>query len=421
MDIKGIVALDDREAIMAGPGLPVSRSDPAKDQWDDRVLARLRQAMADRDLDALLVVRAENVCWLTHWWDHGQMTLMPSEENAWVVVPREGEPFGLGTGAVSWGMEMPTRPNWLKQMYAFDMASFDGEAQPTCRLLKHQGLGKGRIGIEVEWMPYQYVRLLQEQLPEVEFDGSDAIFYQLRSEKSAFEIEIIRKAVGVFNESLEVAVEHLSRNRDIERAMRVLSTEMAARNGRAAIVPTCQQYGFGWLGEDSQDGRIARDWFNAKTYDPETELFRGDFCMTYEGYWVDLSLYEWINPDKARSQRAQIHEQQQRLDEMQLLMNRAIRPGMTGVEAERAIEQAQADTGMDFHYWFHSIGLNIHEQPIVGRGETARSDVRYEVGVVACTEVFAEGILYEDMVHLTENGWTYLTTRRPFIRGDAAP
>ncbi|MBH04739.1 MAG: hypothetical protein CMJ20_00300 [Phycisphaeraceae bacterium] len=418
MDIKGIVALEDREKIMAGPGLPVAESDPAKDQWDARVLRCLRQAMVAQDLDALFVIRAENVCWLTHWWDHGQMTLMPAEENAWVIVPRDGEPFGLGTGAVSWGMEMPTRPHWLQNMYAFNMASFDGEAQPACELLKHKGLGNGRIGIETEWMPYKYVCLIQEQLPEVEFVSSDAIFYQLRSEKSPFEIEVIKAGVNVFNESLETAIEHLSRNKDIERAMRVLSTEMAARNGRAAIIPTCQQYGFSWLGKDSQDSRVARDWFKAKTYDPETELFCGDFCMTYEGYWVDLSLYEWINPDKAQPHRTQIKEQQARLTEMQLLMNRAIKPGMTGVEAEQEIEAAQAASGIDFHYWFHGIGLNIHEQPIIGRGETARSDVRYEVGAVACTEVFSEGILYEDMVMLGEGGWEYLTTRRPFIRGD---
>ena len=356
--------------------------------------------------------------WLTHWWDHGQMTLMPAEENAWVAIPREGEPFGFGTGCVSWGMEMPVRPHWLQTMYAFDMASFDGEAQPACEMLKQQGLGKGRIGIETEWLPYQYMLLLQEQLPEVEFVSSDALFYQLRSEKSPFEIEVIKAGVNVFNESLEIAVEHLSQNRDVEKAMRVFSTEMAARNGRAAILPTCQQYGFHWLGADSRDYRVARDWLVAKTYDPETELFRGDFCMTYEGYWVDLSLYEWINPDKARPQRKQLREQQERLDEMQALMNRSVRPGMTGVEAQRAIQAEQAATGIDFHYWFHSIGLNCHEQPVIGSNEKPRSDVTWEVGAVACTEVFAEGILYEDMVHLTEAGWEYLTTRKPFIRGE---
>lgn len=59
----------DLPVIMAGPAVSVEKTGGPKDKFDEKILAKLRQAMADHGLDALLVVRDQNVCWMTHSWD----------------------------------------------------------------------------------------------------------------------------------------------------------------------------------------------------------------------------------------------------------------------------------------------------------------------------------------------------------------
>jgi len=397
--------------------MPVEKTGSPKDQHDAMVLERLRRSMERLDLDALLVVRGENVCWLTHWWDPGQMSLMPEEENAWAFIPREGEPFGFGTGCVSWGMELPTRPFWLEKLYGFSMACFADEAASACGFLRDKGFGKGRIGVETDWLPHECFLELQRHLPEVEFVNSSAVFYQARASKSTFELGVIRTAIKVFDESFAVARDDLRRNKDITKAMRIMCAELGARGAVPGIIPT-QQHAYGWLGEDSPDYARVRAWYAARIYDPDKELIQGDFCSTYQGYWVDRSIYEWLNPEKAAAHLEEVQATQDRLQAMQGLLNEAVEPGMTGRQSHESIARLMAERRMEFVFWFHGAGLNIHEPPVVGTMETPTDDVTWEVNSVACSEVFAEGILFEDMFVLGEKGWEPLNTRAPFVSQD---
>jgi len=414
-NVMAIVELRDRPAVMSGPAMDVESTGGPKDQWDDKVLTRMREGMAACDLDALLVVRGENVCWLTHWWDEGQMSLMPEEENAWIVIPAEGEPFGVGTGAISWGMELPCRPHWLKKLYGFSMATFPDEAASLAGLLKDKRLAAGRIGIETGWLPHDCFVRFQELLPEARFAASDAILYQARSAKSPFELAVIKEGIALFDAAFTAARDDLRRHKDVFRAMRVMHTEIAAGGGLPMIVPT-QQHGYHWLGADSPDYRkLLSQWYHPKTYDAENEIIRGDFCIKYQGYWVDRSLYQWVNPDKSRPRVGEIEALYQRLYDKQQLLCQAVKAGMTGKESYEAIRRLQSQRGTDFLFWFHGVGLSLHDEPAVGPQHRPRDDVSWEIGSVAASEVFDEGVLFEDMFVLTEAGWQPLTQQPPFI------
>jgi Xaa-Pro aminopeptidase len=244
---------------------------------------------------------------------------------------------------------------------------------------------------------------------------SDPIFFRARSVKSEFELEIIKTGIRIFDESFVIARENLRKNKDPERAMRIMYSEVALRGALPVIIPT-QQHGYHWLGTNSPDYlELRKKWYLPKTYDRKNEIIRGDFCITYEGYWIDRAIYQWVNPEKSMSRVKELMVLQKRLDRMQSLLGNAVKVGMSGAEAEKAVRELQNEGNLHFHYWVHSLGLNLHEEPVIGTIEYARNDVYWEIGAVAAHELFAEGILYEDMYLLTEQGWKPLSKQYPFV------
>jgi Xaa-Pro aminopeptidase len=135
----------------------------------------------------------------------------------------------------------------------------------------------------------------------------------------------------------------------------------------------------------------------------------------YEGYHADMTRTFIISnggePDTQSD--AQFEEVYQTVLNAQQAATAAIRPGMTGVEADEIARKVIADAGYGEafgHGLGHSVGLEIHEDPRL----SPSGEEPLQVGNVFSIEpgIYLEswgGVRIEDLVVLREHGCEVLT------------
>jgi Xaa-Pro aminopeptidase len=138
-----------------------------------------------------------------------------------------------------------------------------------------------------------------------------------------------------------------------------------------------------------------------------------DFGGVLDGYCSDLTRTVSVgtpSPDAERLHAAVLDAQQAALD--------AIRPGVASSAVDDAARQALVARGLGEafgHGTGHGLGLDIHEEPRVGRRRTGQAETLLQPGMVFTVEpgVYLPGlggVRIEDDVLVTANGHERLTT-----------
>lgn len=134
-----------------------------------------------------------------------------------------------------------------------------------------------------------------------------------------------------------------------------------------------------------------------------------DYGCIVDGYHSDMSRTVWLgdepDPELSRVYRAVAESQQAGID--------AIAPGVSCGAVDEAVREVLRGYGYEeqfLHSTGHGVGLQIHEEPWVRRG----NEDLLQVGNVVTVEpgVYLAGIggvRIEDMVHVTEEGPVMLT------------
>jgi Xaa-Pro dipeptidase len=161
-------------------------------------LVRVRELMASRGLDLLLIHTPENIFYLTGYQTPGYYTYQC------LVLPLDGEP-AMFTRFLE---ETNVRDlSWIdNRSYYLDTQDPAGE---TCRLLHERDLARGVIGIEERawFLTVAELRTLQDELPEAQFRDASGIVEQLRVVKSDQEIEYMRDAARACEAGMQRAIE----------------------------------------------------------------------------------------------------------------------------------------------------------------------------------------------------------------------
>jgi len=137
-----------------------------------------------------------------------------------------------------------------------------------------------------------------------------------------------------------------------------------------------------------------------------------DFGGVYDGYCVDLTRTASVGPpgpDLERCHRAVLEAIEAALD--------AVRPGRLASAVDEAARQALARHGLDGafgHSTGHGLGLEVHEEPRVGRPAGGVPPAVLEPGMVITVEpgVYLSGLCgvrVEDDVVVTAEGYELLT------------
>ena len=159
--------------------------------------ASVRALMDQANLDAVLVYGAgrfaSEIYWLTDW---------PGGREAYVLLQRAGDPVLL--------MQLYNHLPMARVLSAVKDVRWAGAntANGAVELLQERGLQSKRIGL-VGSIPFQHYQRMREELPKAEFLDLSGKFRMLRTIKSEAEIERIRFASKLTDDSMRALAEGL--------------------------------------------------------------------------------------------------------------------------------------------------------------------------------------------------------------------
>ena len=331
---------------------------------DNAKLDRVRRALEENHLDALVVRAPDNVLYLTNYW--------PMKGYDLAIFPREGEPALL---VIEPQLEEGQRTAWTSDVRAFRFYHPTDPRPPTERaldmaleVLRARGW-TGRVGVELSQNsqicdrmvgePTVYTQRYFEAFRGVAREVVDAtpLLAGVRAIKTPQEIERMRLANELAAIGMEYAREH------IQPGMK--ESEVAAM-----IEGHIHSVGVGYRGKVDMARAFTLVWsgpgiatFTPTSHRPvvENEPTLVEIWVCADGYWTDLT--KNIVPGKLTPRYNTL------LEELLAIFQRAIascRDGAPLGEIDRIIRQGIADAGypgQPSHPVGHGVGARAHEPP----------------------------------------------------------
>jgi Xaa-Pro aminopeptidase len=366
---------------------------------DDAKLERVRAAMGEQELDALVVRAPDNVLYLTNFWG------MKGYDAC--VFPREGEPVLLCLEASAEDAERTAWPTDVRLVRGYDETDPRPVTARTLALAVEASRGYGRVGLELSLGTQATDRMVGEPttFTKAWFDAwpgavdATMLLAASRAIKTGQESERMRLA----NEICAAAMEHVQAE---------IRPGMKESEAAAIWQGFVHGEGTGWRGRVELAFGFSLVWsgtgiktFTATGDRPvsadEPTLFEIWVCA--DGYWCDHT--KLLCPGDLRADYREL--------EAQLLgvYERAIahcRPGASLAELDRLVRDGLAEAGypgQPSHPICHGVGARAHEPPYAhqaGGGEVAEGMVlAIEPG---CYWQGGGGLRVEDNFLITSDG-----------------
>lgn len=370
-------------------------------------LERIRQVMAQQNLDALLLTAKENVVYLsglqTIGWDSKHRSLgliVPADSRLPVLVVAESLEF------------VAYESSWIEDVRLWGGVRVPG-APPDPIVAIRQALEDLRLtGARVGWelgygtrlaMPQADYEALRAALPDMQVADGSAALWQVRMVKSPREIEAIRQACAATSGAFQVGFSALREGMTERELAGIMFRELAGTNYRPGFVMV-------------RSGRLKYRMINVEPFDKPFE--RGDLVVvdlgaTYKDYWSDFMRMASIG-GPTPEQRA--------FFECELAAQKAgvaaIRPGIPTKAIFQACAEVIQEMGAAEHARIervgHGVGLDVHEPPTIAYN----SETIVEEGMVLTVEpIFSDrpegrigNFALEDVVAVTATGHEVLST-----------
>ena len=310
----------------------------------DERFARVRDAMAERELDALVIGGKG------HWWTGRGYIRYLTDFHLWahdalLVFPAQGEPaIALTSYAVA---GLLAERGWVTD------AGGDVFLVPrTLRSLEQRKLTRGRIGIVgTEWIiPVDLHRSLAEGLPSAELIAADDLMNLVRMPKSELEIEQNREVWALAKSAMERFAE-VARPGATQLELSAEACRVALAGGARDLLVLMSE----------TPGRMAP---------PDDVPVRCDDALRYHmeisgpsGHWCELTItlaYRAANDGEARLMDTELRA----LDAVRA----AAKPGVRVSELAQVFEDTIRADGWQLgpptqHFDFHGQGQDVIELP----------------------------------------------------------
>lgn len=321
----------------------------------DERLAKLRQTMSARDLDAFVSVKFVNTNYLSGF--NSLDTGRPTSYTRPIVVVVDAGGATLVIPALN---DEPAQ-----QMSAIrDIRSYaSGPVEEAARELvveRLREIGARRVGIEEEAMSSESLAALKTLLPGTEFCFEGDAVERLRIRKDESELSVLREAAALSDVAVQASLA-ASRSGltelEAETAGLVALREAAAAKGESAALDLISVVLSGPRGSMPHEMTSGR------------ELRPGDvmwscWLVCYRGYWV-----ENIRVATIAAQNGHHRDAYDVVHESLLAGQEAARPGKTVAEVYRAVKDAlesrPVEGGVVLGRAGHGMGLEYHEPPFV--------------------------------------------------------
>jgi Xaa-Pro aminopeptidase len=361
-------------------------------------LARLRGDIRRSQIDALLVSHRANVRYLTSFAGTAGMLLVTTHAAFLVVDFRYATAARAAAAAADAGIEVVVAPNIDERAVG---------------LLKDAGVH--RIGIEAQWMSVARFNSLASSLatatptplespePCPSLVSTEKLIERARAVKDPGEIGILREAGRRLGE-VAARVPALVRpgRTEIEVAADI-DTLLRDAGFEGPAFPTIVASG--------PNGALPHAHPTARQLSRDEGVVL-DFGGVYDGYCVDLT--RTVELGSASAQWRRLHAA---VEEAQRAALATVRPGIAASAVDAAARNVLAAAGLGEafgHATGHGIGLEVHEDPRIGKSVAGHAEVALEPGMVFTVEpgAYVEGVggaRLEDDVLVTDAGCEVLT------------
>ena len=368
-------------------------------------LTKLRESMTRDRLDAVVLTEETNIRWLSGYW---VLIMQDGWSPTAVIVPaaddREpvliigaeatGEPFSLIEEIRYWEDQM--NPDLTVDKSRVLVDCIRRYPFPNARIGFELGNGM-RMSLE-----QGDIDSLRNHLSGFEFVDASRILWELKSIKSASEIEKIRRASSITTESFRSGFRILREG--------ITERELAQHFGRCFFEHGATGISHIMVGF----GRHAVEYAHCV---PKTmPLRRGDIaCVdlgcTFEGYRTDM--YRLACVGRPSDEEARLADLIHRANQA---MIRCLRPGMLFSELYRVGAELFAEEKLSHllpsSIIGHGVGLGLHEWPFIAKDSTDTVKAGMVLAVEPWTVDYRDrslGLNVEDVVAVTEDGCEVLT------------
>jgi Xaa-Pro aminopeptidase len=352
--------------------------------------ANLDVALREDSLDAIVASSPPNVCYTSGTYFTTMKTV--PQRTAFVVATGADPTFIYCTIEEGHASE----ESWLTDLVGYT-EFVDEPVEVLVRVLRAKGVASGRIGVEFRNLCARDRALLGTLLPEAELVPADDIFDAMRAVKTPREIDVLGAAARSTDAAIRAAFEGAAIG---DTGFSVADSMVAAAKSAGAQTLLHQTMAVGTDGfkvhASASDRRLAAG-----------DVLRADFSMTWDGHYLsDVARTAFVG----EISRAQL-DLYARLESVQHGIFSFMRPGVPASAVFVHAKELFGKVGVtfDFPHVGHSIGLGLHENPMLH----SHDHTVLAPGMVFMVEPLvrgSDGIYHvEDMVVITEDGSKVLT------------
>ena len=255
--------------------------------------------------------------------------------------------------------------------------------------LTEMGLDKGRIGVELKYLPVVYHQQLMDRLPHLVVEPCEPLFDRVRMHKTPRERAILADAFRATEKAL-MSTYVATKVGDTEKDMALRLSDGIDRYGADDVafrhVNAGPNTGFPHI--DATDYRVRPG-----------DILKADCGGYFKRYMSNVG-----RTAKVGKPTDEDNSWWRRLRDIHLEIVDMLRPGNTGRQLFERATQLHEKHGVPFPFAHngHGIGLFVHEHPILGPHE----EIPYEPGMVSTVEtrvrwVNKVGYHMEDLYEIT--------------------
>ena len=361
---------------------------------DQEIIRRLKARIAAEGLDAIVAMSPENVTYVSGFvvpsqalmrWRHAACIITADGRISMVAIDMEATTVKANAG--------------IDDLRIYREFS-DDPMDKLADALKDLKLDRGKVAIEMEFLPAKDFATLQKNLPNVHWLAADAIFNRARQIKTPNELALLRalskltdRAIGAALRSAKIGMS------EMELAGTLLTALFGggAESYKLMIIASGERSQFpnvGPTGRKLQHGDIIR----MEIFGQKSGYLTGVCRTAVVGDATPEQYKIWSN-----------------LIECKYRVMDLIKPGVSCPEVYRQFLTKFSELGFEpISFVAHGIGLHLHEEPYMGR----YGDEIVEKGMVGAFEPLVYipgrfGMQNKDMFCVTETGCELLSDVTP--------
>ena len=311
------------------------------------VISRQAQEMRTFGLDAIVSCSPENFAYAAGFVVPTQPLIRHRHAMVIVTAERRTEIFGVDMEATTIKKREPDVPTRIWAEFSDDPMSILAGQLADC------GLARGRIGIEMDYLPAGDFLRLTKALPHARFEPCEEILARLRQIKTADEIALLRKLSRIADQAITDALRSVragDSEMDIAGEMTRRIYELGAEHFKLLIVAT---------GERSQLPNVGPS---------ARKLQRGDVCRVeifseIGGYQAGVCRTAVVQEAPPMAEKIWQH-----LIDCKYQIMEMVRPGASCLDIYDAFIAKLAQMKLPpISFVGHGIGLHLHENPYLGK------------------------------------------------------